>query len=100
MFKISIDKPSLNFTEGTFEIDDYNTTCYMYECVAPLRALLKQKTAPKKYKKVSFAQFAGFPIKKYCFFMHTCSNQTSNLEYYPVIDSIFGITFEGKKEVR
>ena len=38
--------------EGTFEIDDYNTTSYMYECIAPMRALLLQKTAPTKYKKV------------------------------------------------
>ena len=42
----------LLFLEGYFEIEDYNTTSYMYECIAPLRALLKQKTAPKKYKKV------------------------------------------------
>ena len=41
------------FSEGTFEIDDYNSTCYLYECVAALRALLLQKTAPSKYKKVN-----------------------------------------------
>ena len=40
-------------SEGTFEIDDYNSTCYLYECVAALRALLLQKTAPSKYKKVN-----------------------------------------------
>ena len=39
-------------SEGTFEIDDYNSTCYLYECIAALRALLLQKTAPSKYKKV------------------------------------------------
>ena len=41
--------------EGTFEIEDYNSTCYLYECVAALRALLLQKTAPTKYKKVKWA---------------------------------------------
>ena len=50
------------FLEGTFEIEDYNTTSYMYECVAPLRALLLQKTAPAKYKKVSFARLFYFTI--------------------------------------
>ena len=39
-------------TEGTFEIDDYGKPCYLYECVAPLRALFLQKSAPLKFKKV------------------------------------------------
>ncbi len=39
-------------TEGTFEIDDYDSPCYLYECVAPLRALLLQKTNVGKFKKV------------------------------------------------
>ncbi len=39
--------------EGFFEIDDYTQPCYLYECIAPLRALMLQKTAPKKYKEVS-----------------------------------------------
>ena len=39
-------------TEGTFEIDDYGKPCYLYECIAPLRALFMQKTAPAKFKKV------------------------------------------------
>jgi hypothetical protein len=39
-------------TEGRFEIEDYQSHCYIYECVSPLRVLLMQKTAPKKYKKI------------------------------------------------
>ena len=39
-------------TEGTFEIEDYGKSCYLYECIAPLRALFMQKTAPAKFKKV------------------------------------------------
>ncbi len=39
-------------TEGTFEIDAYDAPCYLYECVAPLRALLMQKSAPTKFKKL------------------------------------------------
>ena len=39
-------------TEGTFEIDDYSKPCYLYECIAPLRALFMQKTAPNKFKKI------------------------------------------------
>ena len=39
-------------TEGTFEIEDYGKPCYLYECIAPLRALFMQKTAPAKFKKV------------------------------------------------
>ena len=38
--------------EGTFEIEDYQNSCYLYECLAPLRALMTQKTAPSKYKKI------------------------------------------------
>ena len=43
---------SLLFSEGRFEIENYQDHCYIYECVSPLRVLLMQKTAPKKYKKV------------------------------------------------
>lgn len=39
-------------TEATFEIDNYGEACYLYECISPLRALLLQKTAPSKYKKL------------------------------------------------
>lgn len=39
-------------TEGRFEIDDYTSTCYLYECVGAMRTLLMQKTAPKKFKKI------------------------------------------------
>ncbi len=39
-------------TEGTFEIESYDSPCYLYECIAPLRALLLQKTAPAKFAKV------------------------------------------------
>jgi len=39
-------------TEGTFEIEDYGKSCYLYECIAPLRALFMQKTAPAKFKKI------------------------------------------------
>ena len=45
---------STHVSEGTFEIDDYQSNSYMYECVAPLRAIMLQKTAPTKFKKVSF----------------------------------------------
>ena len=40
--------------EAPFEIEDYTTTCYLYECVAPLKALMLQKTAPSKFRKVIF----------------------------------------------
>ncbi|XP_059097587.1 SET domain-containing protein SmydA-8-like isoform X2 [Tigriopus californicus] len=39
-------------TEGLFEIESYEEPCYLYECVTPLRALLLQKTAPKRFKKI------------------------------------------------
>ena len=43
----------LSIPEGRFEIEDFTSPCYIYECVAPLRTLLLQKTSPKKFKKVS-----------------------------------------------
>lgn len=42
----------LIISEARFDVDDYFVPCYLYECVAPLRALLLQKTAPGKFKKV------------------------------------------------
>ena len=39
-------------TEGRFEIEDFTVPCYLYESVAPMRVLLMQKSAPKKYKKI------------------------------------------------
>ena len=38
--------------EGTFEIDSYDEASYMYEGIAALRALMMQRTAPTKYKKI------------------------------------------------
>ena len=37
-------------TEASFEIDDYFQPCYLYECITPLRALMLQKSNPKKWK--------------------------------------------------
>lgn len=39
-------------TEGTFEIESYEEPSYMYEGIAALRALMMQRTAPTKYKKI------------------------------------------------
>jgi len=37
-------------TEATFEIDEFFEPCYLYECITPLRALMLQKSNPKKWK--------------------------------------------------
>lgn len=42
--------------EATFEIDTYGEPCYLYECLLALRALLFQKTAPNKYKRLMSMQ--------------------------------------------
>ncbi len=40
-------------TEATFEIEGgYDSPCYLYECVSPLRALLLQRTSPARFSKV------------------------------------------------
>lgn len=39
-------------TEAQFIIEDYNIPSYLYECIGPVRVLLMQKSAPKKYKKI------------------------------------------------
>jgi len=39
-------------TEGRFEIENYGEACYLYEGIGALRALMTQKTAPSKYKKI------------------------------------------------
>ena len=41
------------FLEAVFEIENFGEACYLYECIAPMRALFMQKTAPTKYKKVA-----------------------------------------------
>ena len=38
--------------EATFEIEEYFKINYMYECIIVLRALLLQKQAPAKWKKL------------------------------------------------
>lgn len=43
-------------TGGAFEIDSYDEPCYLYEGLATLRALMMQKTAPNKYKKIMSLQ--------------------------------------------
>ena len=43
----------ISFSEAQFVIDDYNIPSYLYECIGPMRVLFMQKSAPKKYNKVS-----------------------------------------------
>ena len=53
------------FSEGRFEIEDYTSPCYIYEAIAPLRVLLMQKTAPKKYKKVNTGKLKNTPFREH-----------------------------------
>jgi len=42
--------------DAKFEIDDYSESCYLYECVTILRALVLQKAAPNKFKSLMSMQ--------------------------------------------
>ena len=61
-------------TEGTFEIDDYGKPCYLYECVAPLRALFMQKSAPHKFKKVRLNSRLSIRAMKFTHFVRLAKN--------------------------
>uniref|UniRef100_A0A0K2U0Z8 Protein msta, isoform Alike [Acyrthosiphon pisum] n=1 Tax=Lepeophtheirus salmonis TaxID=72036 RepID=A0A0K2U0Z8_LEPSM len=39
-------------TEAEVVIDSYDSSCYLYDAIAPLRILLLQKTSPKKFGKI------------------------------------------------
>ena len=51
-------------TEATFEIDEFFEPCYLYECITPLRALMLQKSNPKKWKVSSLSSSHSNPSRR------------------------------------